>query len=763
MSDRVQARVKQLSNAQKKTKERFQILVDCVAVDGFSRAELTEFYVKNSQHHLQLYQEYIASADAEAAKGRLLSVQEAVRAAGVFQELVRTGDTTIVRTEWAEREAFALIHQENHVAVRRAGLEAFCTYVGCRYAATGTPCPKLLLDAIVSAIDWDCLRGSHSCAITLPPNIGEVRRSRHDSFPPRARQSSSSDDERNAEVTKTIHWITSGVFNDNSSEAAATFWFNFFCNFVAPVLFPVGCFRCGILSERSLHGFQTPHRLVLPLLVEMVELLSKNPQQHQWTFGSSQKAEKLGLLILTEVIANPSHILAPSSLRALTTFVHLIMNPTTHFGAVAEEILGDALENGNVGVCVALLLPPADDLSLPIGIYQSVVEAYAELLLVVVQCESPVLRFTDGFRARCVEAIASICTELTRLSVSRPSPIVEEPLPYVVQAFWVAAALACPIFSAEFGEKFVPMVHDLEVAVASSGSAVPYLTRCWTMQVVWLFRVMAAPASAKSVPLNWPLPSVSKSSPGPELNTYRFSRQQASAYVVARTFQQRTSSEEQLFFVASEALHNLLYNVDADAPVTQDRKGSALCESMRLLCDANRHGTIAANPNTLLKLVAPYLLILSALRKPNGLLTDGAVEALEAMGDCLSMQPPLAEALDRRLFTVVADRLHQTLTCCLRTPEGNAEVFCRVMVALFRSNTSTVAGRPTSSFFTVTHQGALVLLECLADCAMRVLQSPDNSRVPHNVAVDAKTAVLGFFQWYVVIPSALSLLVLRDK
>ncbi|CUF60745.1 Hypothetical protein, putative [Bodo saltans] len=333
---------------------------------------------------------------------------------------------------------------------------------------------------------------------------------------------------------------------------------------------------------------------------------------------------------------------------------------------VAATLLSLQVQNCEASSATSSALPSlAPSPLVVLGSLQGLVEAYAEWMMLVASSGATSAASSVASASQCVpiaireqavNRLAVLAAELSVEAASKSSPHLDEVIPYTVQAFWVAAVSTVPLYGSVFLGSVHPVLCEMERRLKHTPSAAAattalYMVRSWVAVVQHHVKVLIAPTHSKLVPFTWPSTSNTQSISGTAaasspLLEYRLKRcpiivegaTRAVASLLSGTFAQH--AEVSPFVATFEAFHNLLANFEQDTYTTQQAKTSATVDALRVLIDHSRNwsgqlptsphqkhsdptaspmappvlnAVLPIEPDSLLKVFAPYLLLQSRL------------------------------------------------------------------------------------------------------------------------------------------------------
>jgi hypothetical protein len=825
-SDRVSLKLRRIADVTKKPRERFTALTD-MKNEGFTEAETREIFSKgtNGVTVQQLYSEFTQASDVESeTRGKQLTVTEVLGVMGILRSLLIHNAEKVASESWYlpffEQQVLCYLHVENHIAVRRAALELLVAVIEIKFApkfvapvatsptdevasqrqdSSGSVVDRATVNLLLSAIDWDFFRATYNAPIVLPNFILEIRQTRHHFVPTRLRSiTAGTDVDREKEAMAMLRLVLLDVFTTPAlpGPPRVAFWYNFLYCHVLPIVLPVQGYRAGVVRIQTWDGFaHGKHRRMHQLLIDSLQHLRSDPSRFAATFGSSLDSMKLALMIITDVLRDPDASEAPSAVKACVMLTSFLRNPPAFFEAAVHEVLGSWVGEGLPDACVGFLVA-ASSSSSDLGVFQALVEAYCELLLVAVQ--SSAVRLSDATRDKATLRIGHIAGALSRAAAAKPSVHLDEVVPYTCQAFWTAISYTIPIASSRFTSLTSPIFLSVEAAIVAAGTApgatahppLSYMIRCWSYLVLYACRAFAALDRSALPSFAFPLSSSSTASAsGPSgggatavaLLEFRSKRmpvptEQCSRSIceAMRTASAVSSSGDPIhnpaLGVLTEALHNLLHNLVDDSLPTRKGKCIALCEVVRILCHGSRSGALSSlpspslffvEPDSLAKMVVPYLMIASHLAEtPAGpqdqwppaagkpKLSIVAKEALECMSELLALPRSPGRPMDRTVFSLVMNRIDEVLAQGLSGAVNLEECPGRILSQLARNNTSSLASRPSGSVFVNGHQGITLYSHRLFSTALAVFSEIEPMKGSALTSfLDSKSAALNTAQW----------------
>lgn len=834
MSERVANKLKQLTVVKKTSKERFQALCDARQVENFTLDELRELYGKNSMLLLQLYQEFVSTADQEAStKGKLLTTQEASALVQVLKDLMQFNSAKITQTEWElkffEKEVLCFLHQECHATAKRNGFEALALLIDIRCSSPSAPFEErqTWLQCLLSALDWEYLRSSYGNFVSLPSWISEVRKGRHDCVPPRSRVTTAGSEEREKECLAMLKRVVVDPFaTKETTPEALSFWLKALFEHIAPLFLPQCSQKAGLIDCDTLHGFlQGVHKKIHSVFVDLIHSLTTRPEligvdRMARTIGSTVEGTRFVFWALVECVRDPSIELISSSVKALSCLVTFVKQYTVISGTggskpvqilplaheCGEVILHDLLSNNTAHLVVAFLLPMAEWIAIPVPVFQTVVESFVELFFVVAATPLSGITIPQTTKETAVSRLAMLASELASLNLKRPSSVIDDVIGYATQAFWAAVMSVVPPSTTVFSEKILPIVQGIEKNMTSlpPASPPPYLIKCWVHLVVQHVKVFIAPPQGKLMPYAWPAgPLVSQATGNPSTSAlleFRVRRTSIGADLITKKLAQMMCSEPQsvnnnsslaaepplaesaAFVACSEAIHSTLQHYDTDSYITQKAKGQCLFDALRLFCDAIRSGNIVLEPDSLLKVVAPYLILQSHLTEsPNAVVSNGsfhasqgqnmphmspvARDALENICEIISLAsseryPSMIDSLyddgdsvgsaaplNPVVLVVLLDRCRDVLQSVRNGKLEGDDVESRMITQLFKGNTTSMVGRPTSFLLTNEQLIPLTLLDEIFAASLRLLVEKERPKQTQVSFLDAKASALNALLW----------------
>jgi hypothetical protein len=683
-ADRIAARVKKLADASKKAKDRFQH-IPLSQSDG-SPGEVSEFYTSHWRVVLTVYKEYVSSCDAEfeSGKGHQLSVSETSQLRTVLKNLCifallsmppQSRDEFL---KFLEQEVHCFLHNENHLTVRRHGLELLLDWHEAERDPTLAPThvDATVASFVVSALDWEYFKTGCS-GVILPTTVVDLRKSRHRCFPPKARSTIGFDEEREKGALETLRLcFEHGLHPDRPRWVV--YWWYFFVHYLGPILYPQEFFEARITARQMLEGFSQGlppkiHGVVVQYLLKAAHIhrtwLSEPDASRGyklWDREADVRIVELLLAVTPSITASYPQD-SSSTIGALGLLHTWLTDGKVDLAAtVSSDVFAIALKDDQL-VQYAVLLNQCDDPN-DAGRIQALCECVLRLLAHVVVAGSYAADVVDT----ALLQLGIITEKLCPTSTSSDQAI--ETYVSACRILWIGVMLHAPPTSPRFAKFLLPVAYRIQQkarGIEASANTQTYFFKCWAN-----FLLCAAKDLAQQSPhFDWP----AFESPG--RHDVLQPTMECRAYINRATASDVLTHPDSAFDHFNALLHETMTQIAQDGHAARDIKCTAVCEAVQLLVDAGSQSAVDVEPRSLFRLIAPYILAAATVQvegRAHGKLETLAVETTAKLMNMVSPADTTADAvLIAGFLNLIAGALGDT------NKTGNQELSRRTLAALF--------------------------------------------------------------------------------
>ena len=721
-ADKVAARVKKLSDASKKARDRFT-LVPLAPSDG-SPGEIADLYAAHWRIILALYKDYVTGFDVdfEAGKGRQLNVPEVTALRSVLLNLCHFSLPSMpkqARDEFLrvlETEVHCFLHADNHLTVRRHGLELLLEWHEAERDPTvaSSQVDPTVASFVVSAFDWEYFRTGCS-GVVLPTTVVEMRKARHRSFPPKARQTIGVDDERERGALEMLR----NCFDRGQRVERprwVEYWWAFFVAYLGPILYPQEFFEARVTNRQLLEGFSQGvppkiHAVVVQYLLRVAQVRERIEKEKPgtsrlWCTEADARVVQLLLAVTPSITsANPSDTISTvGALNLLHGWMHDTSIP--HASAVVSDVLAVALKDDQLAH-YAVLLATAESEGSSTTV-QQLAECVLRLLVSVVTSDH---QFSDDVVDTALLQLGVLIEKLCA-SAADGNAFAAETLVLSCRALWAGVLRHASPTTPRFAKFLLPVAYRVQqkCRAAAASNVACYFFHCWGA----ILKTSSRSLVRETPKFEWPAAEAA-----PREDAIPLASQQVRSAIKSRLndpcINERSCEVDGAFDFFNALLHETMTQIAQDTPAAREIKCTALCESTQIICQAATAGAVDLEPRSLVRLLAPYLLAAASSHVEGRAHSNLEVLAIETTAMLMNLPSPTDEPVDTVLFAgllnVVAGALGDT------NKSGNLDLTRRVLLALFPVSDGTTC------FFEHPHHGSRCYEGALYQGADRLLET----------------------------------------